>query len=198
MTTPRTSTTRAFSGLAIAVMLTALVAGAAPAAAATSRAPAAEQVAGTPGGSPRAAVPVRGTITAVPDLGTLTVTPSPGGERCRFRLESTLELDGSVAGTATGVTEATIHAPCAEATSNPPGTFADTFAFRGDFAGTVAGDAATAEVTYAGLTRAGGEVSALLVLQGEATAVAAVRAGLDPAGVFAGTYRGIGWRGAGH
>jgi hypothetical protein len=199
-TTNTTNTTRprALRAAATVAVLGAMLVGPAalPAAAASPGAPAHGRLADLSAHPARAVVPVRGTIVAVPELGTLTVTPSHGGARCLFRLESTLELEGVVAGTATGVTQATIHAPCAEATSNPPGTFADTFAFTGGFTGTVAGDAAAAEVTYAGVTRAGGEVSALLLLDGDATVVATVNAGVDVAGDFSGTYRGISARAA--
>jgi hypothetical protein len=134
-----------------------------------------------------AIAPVAGTITVVLDPGTLTATPSHEGARCLFRVEAVLELDGTVDGTATGTTRALVHAPCAEATSNPPGTFADTFAFTGDFLGTVSEAGTAAEVRYAGGTRAGGGVSAVLVLDGGAVVVAAVQARAAEGG----TYRGV-------
>lgn len=194
MHTPTSRCSRTASGAATIIVTLGLLLGgpaaAAPSSVAAPRAHASVSPAGHAAGLARAIIPAQGTIVALPDLRTASATPTHGGSRCRLRVESTLELGGTVTGTATGVTRATIHAPCAEATSNPPGTFADTFAFTGHFRGTVSAVDAMAEVRYAGVTRPGGEVSALLFLHGDAALLAAVQARADDSGTYSGTYRG--------
>lgn len=114
-------------------------------------------------------------------------TPTRSGRRCILRVGVDLSLAGTVDGTASGQVTARVKAPCEDATTSPPGTYADTFRFTGEFTGTVAGVPASADVTYAGLTRAGGDVSALLLLRGGAKVVALVDA---QAGV-GGSYQGV-------
>jgi hypothetical protein len=106
-----------------------------------------------------------GSFTASVDFASLI--PTPVGKRsCRFEVEGKLEFSGSLVGTADGVTTALIHAPCVEALSKPPGTFADVFRFRGLFTGTVAGVLVVdADLSYAGVTRAGGSIDANIKLR---------------------------------
>lgn len=132
-------------------------------------------------------IQVRGTIAVHLDPSTLEAVPAGRGTMCQLSVGVTVELAGTIDGTATGVTVATVHAPCAAATSTPPGTFADTFRFTGRFHGAISGIRASADVEYAGVTRAGGDVSALLVLHHGATALATVQARAGDSG----TYRGL-------
>lgn len=134
-------------------------------------------------------VTVKGSLQVQLDPSTLQAVPVAGGTKCQFSVGVTLNLAGTVQGTAKGTTVAIINAPCADALSTPPGTFSDVFRFSGNFQGSVSGVPTTAKVEYAGVTRAGGAVSASLVLLGNrATVLAAVQAS---AGVE-GTYYGVG------
>jgi hypothetical protein len=49
---------------------------------------------------------------------------------------------------------------------NPPGTFFDVFAFRGQYVGTVNGRRLSTAIGYAGITRVGGHIDALITLRG--------------------------------
>lgn len=186
---------RSFAGAAAAVVLVGLLSSG-PAAAAPTAAPSSPAAAGARASGVAAPSAGRGLGTSTSAVGSLVVqldpatlqaTPIVRGTMCRLSVGVTLTLSGTVDGAATGVTTATISAPCAQATSTPPGTFADTFRFTGDFAGEVSGVPATAVVEYAGVTRAGGDVAAVLILHGGATVLASVqaRAGAE------GTYRGV-------
>ncbi|MFT3876332.1 MAG: hypothetical protein QM708_07925 [Propioniciclava sp.] len=132
-----------------------------------------------------AATRAQGTIAVELDGSTLTATPV-GSRACRLRVDATLRLTGTLAGSAPGITTAIIDAPCDQALATPPGTFADVFQFTGTFTGTVHGRTAIAHTSYAGVTRAGGQVTAGLALHGGASAAALVKA--KAAGV--GTYQG--------
>ena len=136
---------------------------------------------------PGSAGPAQGDLVVRVDPSTLRAEPVAQGTRGRLRAGVTITATGTVAGTAEGTTTAIVHAPCAAATSNPPGAFADTFRFTGAFHGEVLGSPTTAAVEYAGLTRPGGDVSAALVLHGDVTVLAAVRARVGATG----TYRGL-------
>ncbi|MDI3331191.1 MAG: hypothetical protein QJR09_10745 [Micrococcus sp.] len=178
---------RVLAGTTAAVMLGAALAGPLAAAPpATASVPRAAPSAGAPHQTP-AAIPVTGTIDVQVDLGSISATPAAGGTRCVLTADVTLQFSGTVEGTAVGETVARVNAPCSEVTTMPPGTFADTFRFSGDFEGDVAGTPTTAEVEYAGVTRAGGAVSAVLHLDGDSTVRATVRAQAGGSG----TYRGI-------
>ena len=63
-----------------------------------------------------------------------------------------------------GATVVLIAATCDEVAVSPPGTFADVFVFVGEFDGTIDGDPAAAKLGYAGATRAGGAVKAIMTL----------------------------------
>ena len=90
-------------------------------------------------------------------------------------------------GTATGSTTALIFASCAQVATTPPGTFADVFRFVGEYVGTVAGQPGSGSLTYAGVTRAGGNITAAIGLRGDSSAL--VRA--DAVVAVGGSYRGI-------
>lgn len=166
----------------------------APPATASQAAPAGPAVPARPGqqsahrlGHRAGSIPVDGTLRVQLDPSTLQATPAGGGAMCRLQVDVVLELAGTVEGTATGSTVATIDAPCADTVSTPPGTFSDTFRFTGDFEGSVSGVPAVAAVEYAGITRAGGDVSALLVLHDGVTVLAGVQAQAGAEGA----YRGV-------
>ena len=195
-TRPFSLLSRSLLGAAVAVTLGAApMAAAAPQSTARSDLPAVAPAAqGAAHGGPAAAavgagapVAAKGTIVVQLDFATLSAQPASRGAKCQLRVDAVLQLAGSVDGLAAGVTTATIDAPCALATSTPPGTYADTFQFTGTFQGNVSGKPATAQVLYAGLTRPGGAVSALLTLNGGALALAAVQARAGESG----TYQGI-------
>ena len=79
-----------------------------------------------------------------------------------------------------------IAASCDDVATTPPGTFADVFAFVGDFAGTIDGEAAEAKLGYAGATRAGGAVKALMTLSHGARGLLKVDAVAGQGGRYAG------------
>jgi len=106
-----------------------------------------------------------GTFDTTLDFSTLTVTPV--GKACRLNVEGQLDFDGTLDGTADAATTALIFAPCSDVQSTPPGTFADVFRSRLEFQGTVAGTPATAEILWVGVTRAGGEIDAVMLVDGD-------------------------------
>lgn len=133
--------------------------------------------------------PVRqasGELAVQLDPSTLQAIPISGGSRCQFTVEVALHLTGTAVGTASGTTVAKIDAPCAEALSMPPGTFSDTFTFTGRFEGTVGGAPSTARVTYAGVTKAGGAVTASLFLKGSPLMIACAQAQAGGQGTYSG------------
>jgi hypothetical protein len=77
-------------------------------------------------------------------------------------------------------------ASCSEVATTPPGTFADVFAFAGTFAGTVDGAPVEASLRYAGATRAGGEITALMALTRGARALLKVDAMAGQRGGYVG------------
>lgn len=138
-------------------------------------------------GAVRMVSPAAGTLTASIDPSTIVATPTRGGASCRLTDRTTLQLAGSVEGTVEGTTTADVRAPCDLATTHPPGTYPVTFTLRGEFRGTVATDPVQGDVLYTGAVRTGGDVSAVLVLSGEASAVLVVRAQVGGTG----TYQGL-------
>jgi hypothetical protein len=127
-----------------------------------------------------------GTLTATIDPSTVVATPTRDGASCRLADRTTLQLAGSVDGTVEGTTTADVRASCDLATANPPGTYPVTFALRGDFRGTVATEPVQGDVLYTGAARAGGDVSAVLIVSGEASAILGVRAQVGAAGTYQG------------
>lgn len=133
------------------------------------------------------AVPARGGLQVSIDPATLQAAPVGDGTRCLLRVQVTLVFTGTVSGTASGTTSALVEGTCADATSTPPGTFRDAFRFTGNFHGAVAGATVWAAVEYAGVTRVGGQVSALLLLRGDTQVLGAVQAQAGGSG----SYRGV-------
>lgn len=133
------------------------------------------------------AVPAEGAFVASVDFATLQ-TQDVRGNKCEFTVDGVLSFSGTIEGEATGVTTAVIFATCQEVLASPPGTYFDVFRFEGDFAGEVLGEPVTGELSYAGVTRVGGQVDATVILDGdEARAVART----DGQVAVGGTYRGV-------
>jgi hypothetical protein len=128
-----------------------------------------------------------GEFAADVDFTSLTATPRANGRHCELVVQGTLSFSGTLSGVAEGTTTALVLAPCNEALAVPPGTFRDGFRFSGVFAGTVDGTAATGELTYAGVTRPGGDIDATIRLRGGSNAV--LRAAATVA--VGGTYTGV-------
>ncbi len=133
--------------------------------------------------------PVRqatGELAVQLDPSSLQAVPISGGNRCQFTVNVVLHLTGTAVGAASGTTVAKIDAPCADALAMPPGTFSDTFKFTGGFEGTIDGFPSAARVTYAGVTRAGGAVSASLFLKDGPSMLACVQAQAGGRGTYSG------------
>ena len=131
-------------------------------------------------------VAASGEFTAAVDFASLRLRDVRGG-RCELTVNGTLTFTGTLDGAATGTTTALLFATCAEVAVTPPGTFFDVFRFEGDFSGTVAGQPATGPLRYAGITRVGGAIDALITLGGGSTAV--LRA--DAVVAVGGSYTGV-------
>jgi hypothetical protein len=134
-----------------------------------------------------AARPAAGAFRAEVDFSSL-VTREVRGNKCEFTVNGTLTFTGTLEGAAPGTTRALIFAPCSAATTSPPGAFFDVFAFRGTFTGTVHGAPVSGDLTYAGITRAGGAIDAKIILAGD-RAKAVLRA--EAVVAVGGTYRGV-------
>ncbi|MCF6745875.1 hypothetical protein E9529_16645 [Blastococcus sp. KM273128] len=122
-------------------------------------------------------------ITGAPDL-----RPLPG-ERCLATVPVTLTFEGTLDGAAPGTIRIAVDAPCDQAFTVPPGTFADVFLFSGDFTGTVAGEPVEARLLYTGVTRVGGEVRGLMGLSGDADGLLRVEATAGAGGTYSGSVR---------
>ena len=137
-------------------------------------------------GSPNAArrVQTSGTFDAIVDFPTVTLTPK--GSNCLLEVQGHLIFHGSIEGTANGVTSALEFAPCSQVAVNPPGTFPDVFKSVAVFDGTIAGQAAHANLLYMGRVQVGGAIDGRFVFSngvaGELDANAIVAVG--------GSYRG--------
>ena len=127
----------------------------------------------------------RGEFTVSFDPTSLNLHPV-GSKVCKLTVDTTLDFTGTIVGAAEGTTVVFIAASCDEVAITPPGTFADVFAFVGDFAGTIDGDAAEAKLGYAGATRAGGAVKAIMTLSHGARALLKVAAVAGQGGTYAG------------
>jgi hypothetical protein len=137
--------------------------------------------------APGPATAATGSFVADVDFASLQAT-DVRGNKCEFRVDGTLTFSGTLEGVATGTTTAVIFAPCADALAQPPGSFFDTFRFEGRFTGEVGGTAATGPLSYAGLTRVGGDIDARVRLNaGPVRAV--LRA--DAQVAVGGTYSGV-------
>lgn len=135
----------------------------------------------------QAAQPGSGTFVAAVDFSTLTVH-DVRGHKCEFTVDGRLTFSGTLDGAADGTTTAVIFAPCAEATTAPPGTFFDVFRFEGTFVGDVDGSPSSGALSYAGVTRVGGAIDATILLHGDRT-LAALRAQARVA--VGGAYTGV-------
>ncbi|MFP5283193.1 MAG: hypothetical protein ACLGIF_07065 [Actinomycetes bacterium] len=135
-----------------------------------------------------AAVPVRaaGEFTANVDFASLATREV--GQACEFTVRGALTFTGTLSGVATGTTTALIFAPCATASTNPPGTFADVFRFASTVRGTVDGVPVVGDLAYAGVTREGGGIEATITLRAD-RARAVLRAAATVA--VGGTYAGV-------
>ena len=130
-----------------------------------------------------------GAFAADVDFTSLTATPRANGRHCELVVKGTLTFSGTLSGVAEGTTTAYVLAPCDAALAVPPGTFRDVFRFSGVFAGTVDGAAATGELTYAGVTRPGGDIGATIRLRGSASAVLRAKATVAVGGTYTGVVK---------
>jgi hypothetical protein len=180
-------TRRSLTAIQLAALASvALLISASPAAAASTPVAApASSPAYLPGTVPTLAA-ATGSLTATIDPSTVVATPTRDGAWCRLTARTTLQLAGSVEGTVEGMATADVRASCDLVTTHPPGTYPDTFALRGDFRGTVASEPVRGDVLYTGATRAGGDVSAVLIVSGDASAILGVRAQVGAAGTYQG------------
>jgi len=87
------------------------------------------------------------------------------GANCLLVVNGELHFTGTLEGVATGTTSALVLAPCADVATNDPGTFKDVFKSELQFEGTVDGEAATADITYQGVTEEEGNIEARLLLK---------------------------------
>lgn len=104
-------------------------------------------------------VPVNGTFTAV--VNSITPHPTPGDNHCLLEVDGELIFNGDLEGTASGTTQALVFAPCAEAQTNPPGTFPDVFKSELELTDPESGEH-IADIIYQGKTQAGGEIKAVM------------------------------------
>jgi hypothetical protein len=129
-------------------------------------------------------VPVTGQYTATIDFTTVSLTPV--GRNCQLSVAGTLTFTGSLAGSATGSTDALVLAPCGDVAVSPPGTFADLFRSDLAFTGTADGAPVSADITYSGRTQVGGHVSGLMILGGDLRGVLQVDATVAVGGSYEG------------
>lgn len=130
-------------------------------------------------------VPAAGSFTVALAQEPPQARPIFGG-LCELRVNGSLTFTGTLDGVATGTTTALVFAPCDEVLRQPFGTFADVFRSEARFAGTVAGQPATATLVYTGVSAAGGDIQAAIVLEGGARAALRVEARLADGGSYTG------------
>jgi hypothetical protein len=136
--------------------------------------------------SARTHVAASGDFVAVVDFSSLELRDA-AHDNCVLTVNGTLEFSGTLVGRATGTTTALIFAPCADVAITPPGTYPDLFQFKGTFRGTVAGrPAITAELTYGGITRVGGAITAVITLRGDTFGVLRADAIVAQGGSYSG------------
>jgi hypothetical protein len=133
----------------------------------------------------RSALRVEGSFTVAVDFGTLLLRDAPGG-RCQLIVDGTLMFTGMLEGDSPGTTTALVFAPCPAVATAPPGTYFDLFRFAGDFAGMLGESAVTGSLTYAGVTRPGGAIDAVIVVRGNAFGVLRAQAVVAEGGTYAG------------
>ena len=133
-----------------------------------------------------ASAPVAGAFRAHVDFSTVQLKDVPPSS-CLLTVNGVLTFfTGSLLGAAAGTTNALETAPCSAVLVNPPGTFFDTFRFRGHFVGTVNGEDVDTSLLYRGVTHVGGHIDAIISLLG--SGVGPLRASAKVA--FGGTYTG--------
>jgi hypothetical protein len=112
-----------------------------------------------------APAPVAGAFQAQVDFSTVQLEDVPPSS-CLLTVDGVLTFTGTLVGAAAGTTNALEAAPCSAVSVNPPGTFVDVFQFRGHFVGTVNGRDLDTSLTYSGVTHVGGQIDAIISLQG--------------------------------
>lgn len=126
--------------------------------------------AATATGALQATTPSRvdGSYTVLVDLEQATAQDLPGG-RCLLTVPGTASFSGGLTGDATGTTEATVLAPCSDAVTSPPGTYRDTFTFKGSFVGSAPGtdDVVAADLVYSGTVAPGGAIKGTIRLRSD-------------------------------
>ena len=132
-----------------------------------------------------ASAPVAGAFRAHVDFSTVQLKDVPPSS-CLLTVNGVLTFTGSLVGDAAGTTNALETAPCSAVSVNPPGTFFDTFRFRGHFDGSVNGEDVHTFLTYRGVTHVGGHIDAVISLLG--SGVGRLRASATVA--VGGTYTG--------
>ena len=130
-------------------------------------------------------VEASGAFDALVDFSTLTLTPR--GRNCLLEVEGRLVFTGTIDGTAVGRTSALVFAPCDQVATTPPGTFRDVFRSELEFAGTVDGEPATAQVLYTGGVAPGGTIDARLIFSNGVSGVLDADAVVAVGGTYAGS-----------
>lgn len=130
-------------------------------------------------------VEVSGHFDALVDFSTLVL--SPRGRNCLLQVKGQLVFTGTIAGTATGQTNALVSAPCDQVATTPPGTFSDVFRSTLAFEGTVDGEPARATMLYIGGVEPGGEIDARLILSNGVAGSLEVEAVVAVGGEYSGS-----------
>lgn len=128
---------------------------------------------------------ITGTFAAAVDFPSLQLKAGRG-DTCVLTVNGRLTFDGNMIGEADGTTIALVAAPCTDVATTPPGTYPDVFQFQGRFKGTIGDKPVTTELTYAGLTRTGGEIDALITLKGKASGLLRADAQVAVGGTYSG------------
>jgi hypothetical protein len=127
-----------------------------------------------------------GDFVAVVDFTSVELRDAPH-DSCVLTVNGALQFAGTLVGEATGTTTALIFAPCADVAITPPGTYFDLFQFKGTLRGTIANrPAITAELTYGGITRVGGAITAVITLRGDTFGVLRADAIVAQGGSYSG------------
>lgn len=106
-------------------------------------------------------IPASGNFTVAVDFTTLALTPV--GANCLLEISGVAVFTGTLEGVAPGRTRALVLASCEDVSVTPPGTFKDMFKSALEFAGTVNGEPAIADITYRGITEVGGDIEAVML-----------------------------------
>jgi hypothetical protein len=87
------------------------------------------------------------------------------------------------------LTSALIFASCDQVSTTPPGTFHDRFESELEFTGTVNGISASADITWKGVTKEGGDIEAVMFLSNGLEGTLKVDATVATGGSYAGFVR---------